>query len=173
MELYHRIIFMKRIPGMPGTSPQNPGIPGIPRARAWDPRDAPGTPWTRLGPPGTSLGPSGRPWDPGARSWDPQGRPWDPPGTPLGRLGTPGTPYGALMDHKNGYISTNRQREKLSIAVFEAAHQGPSHERPDLTVLPIKRPPKPKKIPPILGCRPGRGTNALAPYVPGYIYRYI
>ena len=108
----------------------------------WDPRDPLGTP---LGPRGTPLGPLGTPL-----GW--LGTPLGPPGTPLGPLGTP---YGRLMEHKNGYISTNRQRQKLSIAVFEAAHEGPSHERLDRAVFPLKSPPKSKKVPPIPGYRPG------------------
>ena len=52
---------MKRIPGMPGTSPEPSGIPGIPWARP-------------MGPPGTPLAPLGpRPWDP----------PSGPPDTPM------------------------------------------------------------------------------------------
>ena len=42
MELYYGTIFMKRILGMPGTSPETPG----------NPRDPLGTP---LGPPGTAT----------------------------------------------------------------------------------------------------------------------
>ena len=48
------------------------------------------------------------------------------------------------MDHKNGHISTNMQRQKLSIAVVEAAHEGPSHAALRRAVLYIKRPPKSK-----------------------------
>ena len=87
---------------MPGMSLQRPGIPGIPWARPCDPR--------------------GCTWDARARHWD--------PGTPLGRLGTPlGPPREAPKTPRvtYGHISTNRQRQKLSIAVFEAAHEGPSH----------------------------------------------
>ena len=75
---------MKRILGMPGTSPKPPGIPEVPWARPWDPR--------------------GRPWDALAR-------PCDPPGTSLRFLGdAPGTPadlQGPLMDIKKPYISAN------------------------------------------------------------------
>ena len=60
-----------------------------------DPRGVPGAPWDLQGPPGTPLGTA-------------QGRSWDPPGIP-------GTP----MDHKNGHVSTNLQRQKLSIAASE------------------------------------------------------
>ena len=68
MELYYGIMFAKRIPGMPGTSPELPGVIGIPWARPWDPpRDAPRT--------------TGR--APGTL----QGRPWNPPGTPRDPLG--------------------------------------------------------------------------------------
>jgi hypothetical protein len=53
MESYHGIFVMKRIPGIPGESPEPPGTSG----------DPPGTP---LGPP---LGRPGTPiWDP----WDPK-----------------------------------------------------------------------------------------------------
>ena len=117
-EFYYGIIFMKRIPEMPGTFTEPPGIPWIPWAR---------------------------PWDPLGRFWDPQACPWDPPGTPLGppetRLGPPGTPVGAPRDAprtprdsygpQNGHSSTNLQRQKLSIAVFKPARWGPSHEALD------------------------------------------
>ena len=66
MELHYAMIFMKRIPGMPGTSPEPPGILGIPWARPWDPQ-------------GRSWAPQARPWDPRG---NPQGRPWDPLGPP-------------------------------------------------------------------------------------------
>ena len=56
---------------------------------------------------------------------------------------TPGTP----TDHKNGHISTNLQRQKLSIAVFEPACQGPSHEALDRAVLSIKTPATQKTAP--------------------------
>ena len=59
MELHYGIIFMKMIPGMPGTSPETPGIPGIPWARTSDhwgrslaPGHAPGTPRHAPGTPG-------------------------------------------------------------------------------------------------------------------------
>ena len=78
---------------------------------------------------------------------------------------------GPLMDHKNGHISTNIQHQKLSIAVLEAAHEGPSHGALDWAVFSIKRPPKSKKVPP--------GPGISFPYVPecpgpGHplIYRY-
>ena len=74
-QLYSGIIFRKKIPGMPGTSPEPLGILGIAWARSWDP-------W-------------GRPWDPWARPWDslgtslrPRARPWDFPGTPRRPPGT-------------------------------------------------------------------------------------
>ena len=44
MELYYGITFMKRIPGMPGTSPEPPGIPGVPWACPWNPGDVPWPP---------------------------------------------------------------------------------------------------------------------------------
>ena len=62
--------------------------------------------------------------------------------------GTPGDLMGPLMGHKNGRISTNIQRQKLSVAVFEAACQGPSHEALDHAVCCIKREPKSKKTHP-------------------------
>ena len=63
---------MKKIPGMPGTSPEPPWIPGIPWARVWDP----GTP---LGPLGAPLGPPG----------DVPETPRDAPGTPCDPLWAP------------------------------------------------------------------------------------
>ena len=48
---------------------------------------------------------------------DPLGTPLDPPRTPLGPHGAPPrTP----MEHKNKNISTNSQREKVSIAASES-----------------------------------------------------
>ena len=131
-----------------------------------------GRPGTPLGPPGTPLGllgrpenPRARPWDPPgtpldawARPWDPWGRPCDAPGTSLGPRGPPRTPMGPLMEHKHGHISTNRQRQKLSIAVFEAAHQGPLHGGSDRAILSIKRPPKSKNT---LGPLPWRRADYL------------
>ena len=131
----------------------------------------------------TSRGPSGDPpGTPGGPPRDPpgtsQGSPGDPPGTPRGSPGAPGgppgtsrdplwTPHGPLMHHKNGHISTNIQRQKLSIAVFEAAHQGPSHGGPDWAVLCIKRLPKPKKHPPGTGISQSRVR--LRPYPCGVL----
>ena len=104
------------------------------------------------------------PWDPGipwALPWDPQARPWNardamgPPGTSLRPLGTPlgppGTTYGRLMDNKNHHISINIQRQKLSMAVLDPAHEGPSHERLDRAVFSMNRPPKSKNAPPAPG----------------------
>ena len=79
---------------------------------------APGTPGMPLGTPGTSMRPPG-----------------DAPGTP-------GGPRGPLMDHKNDYIRTNIQRQKVLIAVFEPARWDPSPEGSAWTVLSIKWPPK-------------------------------
>ena len=76
MELYYAIILMKRIHGMPGTSPETPGIPGVPWARSWDAGDAPGTPGQAPGAPG-----------------DAPGAPGDAPGTPRHAPGTPGTSW--------------------------------------------------------------------------------
>ena len=94
-----------------------------------------GRPGTPLGRPGTPLGRLGTPLGPTGTSLR-------PPGTLLEPPGTPGTPMGPLMDHKNGHISTNRQRQKLSIAVPEAAHEGPSHGALDRVVFSIKKQPK-------------------------------
>ena len=69
MEIYYGIIFMKKILGMPGTSPETPGILGIPWARPWDPR-------------GRTWDARARPWDPRGRPWDARARPWDPWGRP-------------------------------------------------------------------------------------------
>ena len=79
------------------------------------------------------------------------------------------------MDDKNSHISTNRQRQKLLIAVFEAAHQGPSHGGPDRAVFSIERPPKSKKIPPRSRDAAPVGARVLWPpmYPDIYIYRYI
>ena len=49
------------------------------------------------------------------------------------------------MDYKNTHISTNMQRQKLSIAVFEPARWDTSHEALDRAILYIKRPPKSKR----------------------------
>ena len=72
-----------------------------------------------------------------AAPWDPWGTPLGPPATPLGAPGTPLGPQetplgpprglqGPLMDHKNGHISVNIQRQKFSIAVFKPACWNPS-----------------------------------------------
>ena len=60
-------------------------------------------------------------------------------------------PPGSHMDHKNRHIWTNRQRQKLSIAVFEAASWGPSHGALDQAVFFIKSPPNQKRLPPGTG----------------------
>ena len=127
--------------GSPGQAPRTredaPGTPG----------DVPGTPGHVPGTPGEAPGTPGlAPGTPGDFPEIHWGRPWDP-------RGPPGTPFGPLMDYKNGRISTSIQRQKLSIALFEAAHEGPSHERLDRAVLSIKRPPKSKKVPPGPGWR--------------------
>ena len=134
MELDSGIIFVKRIPGMSGTSPDPPGIPGIPCARVWDPEDAPGTPGHASGTPGDAPGTPGHA----------PGTPGDVPETPQGRPCL----QGPLMDHKNNHISTNAQRQKRSIAAFEPARWGPSHEALDWADFSIKSPPKSKKLPP-------------------------
>ena len=116
---------------------------------------------------------------------DPLGIPRGPPGTPRSSRETPGAsraplwnPYELILDHKNGHISTNRQRQKLSIAVFEAAHQGPSHERLDRAVFLIKRPPKSKKVLPGPGLSPQSGAPVPWPpcsllYIDKYIYVHV
>ena len=78
MDSYYGIILMKRIPGMPGTSPEPPGISGIPWATSLGtPEDAPGTPE------------HARPWDP----------PGDFPETPRGTpLRSPGDAPGDLLE---------------------------------------------------------------------------
>ena len=75
--------------------------------------------------------PWGRPWEPWGRHWDPQGR----PGHPREALGHAGTP----IDYKNIHISTNIQRQKISIAVFEGACSDPSPEGLCRAVLSIQR----------------------------------
>ena len=113
---------MKRTPGMPRTSLEPPGIPGIPWACPWGPR--------------------GRPWDLQARPWDSLGTPLrDAPGAPQARPGTPRNLQGPLMDHKDN-ISTNIQRQKLSIAVFKPDCWDPSPEGLPGTVSSINRVPK-------------------------------
>ena len=61
MELYYGIILMKKIPGMPGTSPELPGIPGEspePPGPSGIPRARPATQWGRpLDPLGHPQGP--------------------------------------------------------------------------------------------------------------------
>ena len=100
MELHYGIICTRKIPGMPGTSPEPPGVLGISWARPWDPR---GRPWD---PRARSWDPWARPWDPWARPWDPRGRPWDPWARPWEPRGTslsapghaPGKPQGRPYD---------------------------------------------------------------------------
>ena len=70
------------------------------------------------------------------------------------------------MADKKAQISTNRQRQKLSIAVFEAAHEGLSHEAFDRGVFFIKKNPKSKKVPPGTGIAHRIYPNALAPGTP-------
>ena len=145
MELYHGIIFMERIPGMPGTSPEPPGSRGSPGHGPGTPRDAPGTPGHAPGTPGDAPGTPGHaPGTHGDVPETPWGRPWDP-------RGPPGTPYGPLKDHPKGHISENRQRQKLSIAVFEPACQGPSHAALDQAGCFIKGHQNQKDTPPALG----------------------
>ena len=51
---------------------------------------------------------------------EPPGTSVDPAGTPLDLAGTPLGPLGTTGDYKNGYISTNVQRQKLSFAASES-----------------------------------------------------
>ena len=103
---------------------------------AWD---VPGDPWDPCGPLGTPLGGPGTPLGPPGT---PLGSPRDVPETPQEPLGPPGDLQGPLMDRKNIHISTNIQRQNLSIAVFEAACWGPSHKGLDQAILSIKHLPK-------------------------------
>ena len=87
--------------------------------------------------PATAPEPLGIPGNPLGR---PLGPPGDAPGTPRDASGTLG---GApLMDYTNSHISTNFQRQKLSITVFEPAHEGPSHAALNRAVFSSKTPPK-------------------------------
>ena len=121
-----------------------------------------------LGMPGTSQEPHGIPGIPCARPWDPRGRPWDP----QERSWDPKDLQGILTNNKNGHISTNIQRQQLSIAVFEAAYWCPSHEQLDRAVFSIKRLPKLKQHPPVTGISQSRVR--LGPYPCGVlIYKDI
>ena len=134
---YYGIIFVKRIQGMPGTSPEPHWDPGDPLGTPLGPQGTLlGRPGTHLGAPGTPLGSPGTPLGPPRTSLR---RPRDAPGTPRDPYGTS---YGPLVDYKNGHISTNIQRQKLSIAAFEAAHEGPSHAALSQAIFSIKRSPK-------------------------------
>ena len=163
---------MKRIPGMPGTSPEH----------SWDPGDPLGTP---LGPPRTHLGRTGTPLGHLGTSLRPRARPWDPPGTSLGPpADAPWTPQGRPQDPhgrhgpQNSNSSTNRQRQELSIAVFEPACRDPSHEALDRAIFPLKRTPTSKKNTPWsrdfgegLTIKPETSPPNYILYV--YIYIYI
>ena len=142
------------------------GVPGAP----WDPEDSLGTPLgpagTPLGPPGTHLGPLGTHLERSRTPLGPPGRPWEP------RAGTSRDPLWSLADNKNNHISTDIQRQKLSIAVFEPACWDPSTEGQPRTVLSIKRPPKLKKLSP--GPRISWRSVWLGPYPCGVlIYKDI
>ena len=65
---------------------------------------------------------------------DPRGRSWDARACPWATL-DPRDLQGSLMDHKNTRISTNIQRQELSIAVIEPTCWGPSHEALDGTIF--------------------------------------
>ena len=91
----------------PGTREDAPGFPGH---APGTPRQAPGTPGDALGTPGHAPG------TPGHAAGTPGTSLRHPGGAP----GTPGDLLGPLMDHKNGHISANRQRQKLSIAVNDS-----------------------------------------------------
>ena len=170
MEFYYGIIFMTRIPRMPRTSPAGaPGILGIPWARPWDPQDAPATPGHAPGNPGDAPGmPAHAPGNLGTSLGLPRtslGPPGDAPGTPLG---PPKTSCDLLWTTKTA-ISTNIQCQKLSLAVFEAARWGPSHEALDWAGLSVKSPRHQKN---------GNGENpamekkgvALMPLWPAHAY---
>ena len=116
MESYYGFIFMKRTPVMPGTSLEPP------------------------------MGSQGSPGHAPSTPGDAPGTPKDAPGTPGDAPGHPRDRLGPLMDHKNNHISTNIQRQKLSVAVFEPASWDPSHDGLDWTGLSIKRPPKINKL---------------------------
>ena len=77
-------------------------------------------------------------------------RPRDAPGTPRD-LRIP--LWDPLWTTKNNHIFTNIQRQKLSIAVFETAHEGPSHEGVDRDVVSTKRLLKQKKTTPGISIR--------------------
>ena len=104
-EQYYGIILQNLYEKNPGDAwdvPGPPGIPAMPWARPWDPRGRTWDPSARLWDPGDAPGTPGHASrTPGDVSETPQGRPWD-------LWGPPRTPYGFLMDHKNGHISTNR-----------------------------------------------------------------
>ena len=171
MELYYGIIFMKRSRGCLGRHWSPLGSRGSPGHAPGTPGDVPGTPGHAPGTPGHAPGTLGHaPGTPRDVPETPQGLPWDPRGSP----GNPMGPHmGPLMDHKNGRISTNRQRQKLSFAVLEAARHGPSHGALDRADFSIKRPPKSKKhTPRHRDIAPVGGTSALAPMFP-VIYTYI
>ena len=156
MELDYGIIFIKRIPGVPGTSPEPPGILGISE-------HAPGTLGTPLGSQGTPLG---SPRDVPETLGTPLGRPRDAPGTPQGPLGTP---YG---QQKRSYLDTYTAPEALN-CVFEPASWDPLHEALDRALLSIKSSPKSKKVTSGPGILPRLGQEGSGPYFPGYIYIYI
>ena len=76
------------------------------------------------------------------------------------------------MDHKNGHILTNIQRQKLSIAVVEPACWDPSPEGLPQTVLSIKSLPKSTKILPWSWDFPEEGTAKARSMRRAYIYIY-
>ena len=122
-----------------------------------DARDVPGAPWdsgdslgTALRPVGTPLGHLGTPL---GRSGTPLGTPGTPLRRPRDAPGTPRNLQGPLTDHRNGHISENIQRQKLSITALEAACWYPSHEALDRAFFCIKRPPKSKNYPSVPGFR--------------------
>ena len=73
---------------------------------------------------GTSPGTPGIPGSPGHAP----GIPRDAPETPQGRTWDPWNLQGPLMAQGNRNISTKKQRQKRSIAVFELACCDPSRE---------------------------------------------
>ena len=86
-----------------------------------DARDVSGAALESQGSPGHAPGTRGRPGTPGHAP----GNPGDVPETPRGR---PWDLLRRLLAHKNGHSSTNIQRQKLSIAVFEPAYWDPTPE---------------------------------------------
>ena len=77
------------------------------------------------------------------------------------------------MDHKNSHISTNIQRQKLSIALFEPASWDPSHGGLARTILSTKRSPTSKENTGGAPLGKGFSHSAPGPGSPLYIYIHI